>query len=73
MMTYNDYPIEECVKTADRLIAKGAKVFQKWTCAHCGARETMNEPNVFFKSGKCEDCGKLTNIEKRGCNYLVIT
>lgn len=70
---YNDYPIEECVATADKYIAKGMFAYQKFTCDHCGSRQTMGEPNTFFTSGTCEACGKTTDLKKKGCNYLLST
>lgn len=66
-----DYPIEECAKTAESLIADGATIYQKWTCLGCGERKTMVEPDVFFTQGKCEECGHVTDLTKTGCNYLV--
>lgn len=69
---YNDYPIPECQKTADEMIAKGMTIFQKFTCQHCGSRQTMDVPNTFFSKGTCEECKKETNIEKRGCNYMAV-
>jgi hypothetical protein len=70
MLKYNDYPIEECVRAAERLIADGARVHQKWTCRHCHARQTMSTPNTFFRSGVCEACDSVSLIGK--CNYMVI-
>ncbi len=32
----------------------------------------MDTPDVFYKTGKCEECKKITNIEKRGCNLMVM-
>jgi hypothetical protein len=69
MPTYNDYPIEECLDAAIDLIDKGATVHQKWTCGHCGSRQTMEQADTFFRSGICEACKKTTIITK--CNYLV--
>ena len=68
---YQDHPLQECADTAATYIAKGASVYQKWTCRNCGERCTMNEPNTFHTSGKCEDCGFITDISKHGCNYLL--
>lgn len=68
---YNDYPIEECMEAAAKLVESGATVHQKWTCKHCGDRQAMEEPNKFFRAGRCEKCGKDTVIRK--CNYLVMT
>lgn len=68
----SDYPMMDCVKTADDLIKKGHQVFQKFTCEMCGSRQTIDEPNVFYTSGTCEECKHTTDIEKKGCNYLAI-
>jgi hypothetical protein len=65
-----DYPLDEILAEADRLIAQGAKVYQKFTCAGCGQRLTIEEPNVFYKSGTCDKCNVITTIKT--CNYMVI-
>jgi hypothetical protein len=70
MLKYRDYPLYECVHAAEKLIAEGAKVHQKWTCRHCHSRQTMSTPNTFFQAGKCEACGCASLIDR--CNYLVI-
>ncbi len=69
----NDYPLEDCAAAAERILAKipTAEIYQKWTCDHCGSRQTMGEKNVFFTSGTCEECKKVTDIAAKGCNYLV--
>jgi hypothetical protein len=69
MVTYNDYPLALCAEQVAPLIAKGIKVYQKFTCAHCGSRQTMGDANVFFLSGRCEECQKVTKITH--CNYMV--
>jgi uncharacterized Zn finger protein len=56
---------------ADRLIGMGAQVFQKFTCEKCGSRQTIMTPNTFYATGQCEECGHITDIVKRGCNYMV--
>jgi transcription elongation factor Elf1 len=68
----SDHPLKDCVATAAPLIKSGAKVHQKFTCEHCGERQTMETPNRFYTKGTCEECGKMTDIEARGCNYVVI-
>jgi hypothetical protein len=65
-----DFPLQDCAKQAETYIAQGGTIFQKWTCAHCGARQTMEQPNTLYTSGKCEECEKVTSIEN--CNYLLI-
>jgi hypothetical protein len=74
MPDYNNYPIEECVDAVEHLIRQGrVKIFQKWTCASCRSRQTMETPNIFFTSGVCEQCGHETDIRKTGCNYMMVT
>ena len=60
------------VQEASAQIEKGAKVFQKFTCAGCKARQTMDVPNRFYTSGKCEECGHVTNLVKQGCGFMMI-
>ena len=68
----NDHPFYEVAAEAARHVANGATVFQKWTCAGCGARLTLEEPNKFHLTGTCDLCPAVTNIEAQGCNYLLI-
>jgi hypothetical protein len=66
------HPFKECAERADQLIDKyGCEVFQQFNCAHCGAKQTMEQANTFFKYGECEECGAWTNVEADGCNYAV--
>lgn len=67
-----DYPFDEVTAEAEKLVAQGAMVHQKFTCQHCRVRQTMEEPNTFYTSGRCEECGGITDIKARGCNYLLI-
>ena len=69
-MAVKDIPITECVLDCARLVRLGIEVHQKWTCSHCGTRQTMEKPNTMFYSGNCEQCGKLTSITE--CGYMVI-
>lgn len=64
-----DHPINECVERAGPFINLGHRIFQKWTCQHCGDRQMMEKPNTFFRSGTCGKCGEVSIIEK--CNYLL--
>jgi hypothetical protein len=69
-----DFPFDEVVSKANKIIEQGQfLVLQKFTCQHCGQRLTMDEPNMFFAEGGCDKCGKLTDIRKRGCNYLLVS
>jgi hypothetical protein len=69
---YNDYPLNDVVAKAEQLIAKGHTVYQKFTCAGCGARLTVDQPNTFHPSGRCDRCPYVTNIRIRGCNFMVV-
>lgn len=69
--TYTDYPFWEVAAKAKELTEQGIKVYQKFSCEHCGQRLGIDEPGVFHKTGTCDQCGKVTDIEKRGCNYMV--
>jgi hypothetical protein len=70
--TYNNYPFWEIAKAVDEWAQKGAVCFQKFTCYKCGARQTIEAPNVLYRHGKCEECGEITNIELTGCNYMLM-
>jgi len=72
-MTWKNYPLKECLKTVEPLVAGGGcTVFQKFTCYRCKARQTMEVPNHFYTLGTCQECGYVTDIEKWGCNYVAI-
>jgi len=65
-----DYPFDDVAAQALDVIRRGGTVHQKWTCGHCGVRQTMEEPNRFYKSGRCEECKEVTSIKE--CNFLAI-
>lgn len=75
-MTYDDGNFYEVAQEAERHIAQGNIVFQKWTCSFCGERISMSIPNRFFKKGKHEDCkidaNSDTDLIQQGCNYLLV-
>jgi len=62
----DDRPIMEIAEMADKQIGKGFAIWQKWTCGHCGARQTMDVPNVLYTSGRCQECDEVTPIEVCG-------
>lgn len=49
----------------------GALAFQKFTCAKCGSRQTMTEPNTIYRSGSCAECGHITQIERCGFSLII--
>lgn len=70
-MTHQDFPFADVIKKAEELASKGADVYQKFTCAGCGQRLGMEEPNHFYETGTCDKCNTVTNIREQGCNYMV--
>lgn len=69
MSDYNDHPIEEVLANMDARIKQGWTCHVKFTCAHCGSRQTSGEPNSYAVSGyTCEECGGLTKPDK--INFL---
>ena len=70
MVKAHDFPIDEVAESAQRAIASGHTVYQKFTCTNCDSRQTIDDANQFYKFGKCEACGHVTEITQ--CNYLAI-
>jgi hypothetical protein len=72
MMKHKDYPLTECLEAMNKLVLKGATVYQKWTCERCGDRVTANNPNTITAHGHHEDCGHVTDLTIKGCNYTAM-
>jgi hypothetical protein len=70
-MPNKDFPFEDVVASAVAQMKKGHFVYQKFTCAGCGQRLTIDQPNIFFETGTCDKCPAVTNIKAQGCNFLV--
>lgn len=67
-----DGPFDEVVANANRLCLQGHAVYQKFTCAGCGQRLTIEEPCVFHTVGTCDQCPAVTDIRAQGCNFLLV-
>lgn len=68
-----DFPFDEVVKKVQELKARGGFVaFQKFTCAGCGNRLTIDEPFKFYTEGTCDNCPAVTDIVQQGCNYMLV-
>jgi predicted RNA-binding Zn-ribbon protein involved in translation (DUF1610 family) len=67
-----DFPLDEVFARAQEVVDHGHRVHQKFTCAACGQRLTMEEPNKFWTKGTCDKCGHVTDIRADGCNFLVV-
>ena len=65
------HPFDDVVREATRHIKAGHRVHQQFNCAHCGTKQGMETPNVFYERGICEECGKETDIKRDGCNYML--
>lgn len=66
------HPFEDCVRIAAAQVRNGVEVYQQFLCEHCRVKQTIESCNAFHTHGKCEECGKVTNIKKNGCNYMTI-
>ena len=66
------HPFYEVAENAKNKMDEGAEVFQQWNCAHCGSKQQMPDPGVFYKLGICEECKKTTDIETDGCNFCAV-
>lgn len=73
MTTPKNGPIQEIADEAQAAREKypGARTWQKWTCAHCGARQIMAEPDVFYASGRCGECGAVSTITHCGFSLAI--
>lgn len=40
----------------------GGQVLFKYTCLHCGSRQTFAEENKLYVEGQCEECKGITNL-----------
>lgn len=72
-MSQLDFPFLDVVAQARKHALDGHMVHQKFTCGRCGSRQTMEKPNTFFTTGRCEECRFVTDIEARGCNFVLVT
>lgn len=67
------HSFHEVARNAEAKTHEGWDVYQQFNCAGCGAKQTMPDKNVFYRSGRCEKCGHVTNIVKDGCNFMAIS
>ena len=66
-----NYPRAEIMRMAESAIQQyggpsKARVYFKFTCAHCGERCTFSEPNKLYEEGECGSCGKTTTVNDAG-------
>lgn len=76
MPTYQDAPLDEVSSAAEAQVLAGNEIHQKFTCAACGDRVMVDEPNRIFTQGRHDDCrvepGYITDLKVQGCNYLIV-
>lgn len=72
MAEYQDFPRDELVAEANRILAESdgkADVHFKATCPRCGERCMFAEPNRTFETMECCKCGKVFPFVKG--NYMI--
>jgi hypothetical protein len=67
---YHDLPWDALLAQAQDTINSGATVYQKFTCAGCGARQTIESPNTFHRAGQCEECAHITDLVQKGGGFM---
>ena len=72
MVQAPDKPWNELIELANTAVKQGWTLFFKFTCEHCGERQTFDVPNVLYTKGKCEECGHITSLVGRGGGMLII-
>lgn len=70
-MTPKDYPFDEIAAAVKEHAHSGRYCYQKFSCAKCGNRLTMEQANVLYTKGTCDSCGHVTDIRAQGCNYIL--
>jgi len=69
----HDHEFYLVVKSAAEAHRAGGTTYQKFTCNRCNKRLTVDEPNVFYKVGRCDECGNDDiDIVAQGCNFIVV-
>lgn len=66
-----DKPYKDLHLMLNRVLDHGGTFWGKFTCGHCGSRQTFEVPNAIFTSGKCEECGEVTKLRKWGVTVLL--
>lgn len=72
MRQYKDYPFDVITAKVQELAAQGHRCYQKFSCDKCGNRLGMEEANKFYTQGSCDKCGHITDIKKKGCNFMMV-
>jgi hypothetical protein len=65
-----DISLKQLKEKMDWVTMQGGITFVKFTCLHCGSRQTSVEPDVIHESYTCCKCGKVSY--PHGYGMLVI-
>jgi hypothetical protein len=65
------YPWGEVLANAERKMQDGYDVYQQFNCERCRTKQTIMTPNIFHRTGQCEECQHVTDIEKAGMNFMM--
>ena len=66
-----DKTYDELLPQLEEILAVGGTFWAKFTCGHCGSRQTFEEKNLLFTSGQCEECEGVTLLTKWGITALL--
>jgi len=66
MVLPSDQSYRELLPKMKQILECGGSFWGKFTCGHCGSRQTFEEGNLLFTSGKCEECGETTLLNRWG-------
>ena len=55
--------IKQLLAVIRRAREAGGTFFVKFTCLHCGSRQTIETPNTLHSSGRCEECNKISDFK----------
>lgn len=68
-----DIPLEELITMCLDVLDRGGTFWIKFTCEHCGARQTSDTPNKIHIDGySCEECGKVTIPKLWGITVMFV-
>ena len=66
-----DKTYKELLPHLEEILSLGGTFWGKFTCGHCGSRQTFEEKNKLFTSGICEECEETTLLTKWGILTLL--
>ena len=66
-----DKTYEELEPMLINILQRGEMFWGKFDCGYCGTRQTFAEPNILFKKGLCEECQKVTELDRWGLSVLL--